>query len=234
MMGVLIGMKADRQCRVPFSREAAVRTAALQGEQLLIVEDEPLIAMDLQATFEREGARVVLAHTMPEALRYADSAALSAGVLDFRVGSNDADPVCEALARRDVPFIFFTGLSGALPEKWAATPIVPKPAAPETIIGALKFVLSPEAREIVVRSQRGDVDGMLARIDQAISEGEERIMLVRRCIARLASTGADTSAGERVVATMAKVLESMHAHRQLSATSRQNWFGEVPSKLPTT
>jgi hypothetical protein len=94
---------------------------------------------------------------------------------------------------------------------------VEKPAAPETIIGALKFVLSPEAREIVLRSQRCEFDGKLARIEQAISEGEERIMLVRRCIARLASTGADTSAGERVVATMVQVLENMHAHRHLSA-----------------
>ena len=194
-----------------------MQTATLRGERLLIVEDEPLIAIDLQATLEREGARVIRAHTMPEALRYADSAALSAGVLDFRVGSDNADPVCEALTRREVPFIFFTGLSGALPERWAATPIVPKPAAPETIIGALKFVLSPEAREIVLRSQRGDGDPNLARIEEAISAGEERIMLVRRCIARLASTGADTSVGERVVATMAKVLDNMRAHRQLSA-----------------
>ena len=194
-----------------------MQTATLRGERLLIVEDEPLIAIDLQATLEREGARVIRAHTMPEALRYADSAALSAGVLDFRVGSDNADPVCEALTRREVPFIFFTGLSGALPERWAATPIVPKPAAPETIIGALKFVLSPEAREIVLRSQRGDGDRNLARIEEAISAGEERIMLVRRCIARLASTGADTSVGECVVATMAKVLENMRAHRQLSA-----------------
>jgi len=194
-----------------------VQTATLRGERLLIVEDEPLIAIDLQATLEREGARVIRAHTMPEALRYAYSAALSAGVLDFRVGSDNADPVCEALAQREVPFIFFTGLSGALPERWAATPIVPKPAAPETIIGALKFVLSPEAREIVLRSQSGDGERNLARIEEAISAGEERIMLVRRCIARLASTGADTSVGERVVATMAKVLENMRAHRQLSA-----------------
>jgi len=208
-----------------------VQTATLQGERVLIVEDEPLIALDLQATFEREGARVVRAHTMPEALRYACYAALSAGVLDFRVGSNNADPVCEALTRREVPFIFFTGLSGALPERWVATPIVPKPAAPETIIGALKFALSPEAREIIVRSQRGDDNQKLAQIEQAISEGEERIVRVRRCIARLASIGADTSAGERVVATMAKVLENMRAHRELSAqltkaglqTVRRGW-----------
>jgi len=195
-----------------------LQTATLQGERLLILEDEPLIAMDLQATFEREGARVVLARTMRQALRYADAAALSAGVLDFRVGSNHADPVCEALTRRDVPFIFFTGLSGALPKKWAATPIVAKPATAQTIIGALKFVLSPETRDIIVRSQRGDDESRkFAQLERAISEGEERIARVRRCIARLASAGADTSAGERVVATMTAVLENMRAHRELSA-----------------
>ena len=73
--------------------------------------------MDLQTAFERAGARIVLARTMPEAPRHADNAALSAGVLDFRDGEQDAEPVYEALIRREVPFIFFTGLSGALPER---------------------------------------------------------------------------------------------------------------------
>jgi hypothetical protein len=138
--------------------------------------------------------------------------------LDFRVGLEDAEPVCAALIRREVPFIFFTGLSGALPERWAATPVVPKPATAQSIIGALKFVLSPETRDIIVRLQCGGGDHRtFARLEQAISEGEERIMRVRRCIARLASAGADTSAGERVVATMTAVLENLRAHRQMSA-----------------
>jgi len=111
--------------------------------------------------------------------------------------------VCDALTRRDAPSIFFLGLSGALPQRWAATPIVLKPAAPKTIIGALRFVLSPEAREILVRSQRGgDDSAKFARLERAISEGDERFMRVRRCIALLASAGADTSAGERAMVTM--------------------------------
>jgi hypothetical protein len=81
-------------------------------------------------------------------------------------------------------------------------------------------VQSPEAREIVVRSQRGAHDQKLAQIEQSISEGEERIVRVRRRIARLASTGADTSAGERVVATMAKVLVNMRVHRYLGHLRR--------------
>jgi len=84
----------------------------LRGERFLVVDDEPLIAIDVQATLERAGARVVVARTIREALRYADYPGLSAGVLDFRVGDDDAEPVCEALNRRAVPFIFFTGLSG--------------------------------------------------------------------------------------------------------------------------
>src|SRR5262249_12647523 len=134
-----------------------------------------LIAPDLKATFEREGARVLLSRTVRDALNYADHSTISAGVLDFHVGEEDAEPVCEALTRREVPFIFFTGLCAALPERWAATPIVPKPAIAETIIGAIKFVVSPEMRDIIVRSQRSDSRNF-GQLDQAIFQGEERIM----------------------------------------------------------
>jgi|SRR5262245_7370185 len=193
-----------------------MQAPTLQGESLLIVEDEPLIALDLRTALEREGARVLIARTIPEALQYADYPALSAGVLDFHVGSANAEPVCEALTRRDVPFIFFTGLAGRLSQRWSATPVVPKPAAPKTIIGALKFVLSAETRDIIVTCQRGD-NARLARIDQAISEGEERIGRLRCNIAQLARSGADTSVAERVVATMTELLENMRSHRQMSA-----------------
>jgi DNA-binding response OmpR family regulator len=150
-----------------------VQAPTLEGQRLLVVEDEPLIAIDLRVMLEREGARVVLAHSIPEALEYATYPALSAGVLDFHFGSENAEPICEALTRRQVPFIFFTGLAERRSERWLATPVVPKPAAPETIIGALKFVLSPEMRDIIVKAQRGD-NARLARIEQEISESEER------------------------------------------------------------
>jgi len=193
-----------------------VQAPTLQGERLLIVEDEPLIAVDLQLTLEREGARVILARTIPQALRYADYPALSAGVIDFYVGSENAEPVCEALMRREVPFIFFTGVTGPLSERWSATPVLPKPTAPKAIIGALKFVLSPDVRDIIVKRQRDDT-AKLVRIDQAISEGEERIERMRCSISQLASFGADTSVAETVVATMTDLVENMRAHRQMSA-----------------
>jgi response regulator RpfG family c-di-GMP phosphodiesterase len=198
-----------------------MQPVTLQGEQVLVVEDEPLIALNMRATLEREGASVIVAHTMPEALRYAEHPALSAGVLDFRVGAENAEPICEALNRRAVPFIFFTGLAGRLSSRWATTPVVSKPAAPEQILGALRFVLSPETPEIIVSSQRNDHRDKLARIDQIISESEERLLRMRRCITQLANSGADTSAAQAVLATTTDLVEELRAHKGMSA--RFSW-----------
>jgi DNA-binding response OmpR family regulator len=206
----------------PSSAEGnSMQPATLQGEQVLVVEDEPLIALNMRATLEREGASVIVAHTMPEALRYAEYPALSVGVLDFRVGAENAEPICEVLNRRAVPFIFFTGLAAQLSSRWATTPIVSKPAAPEQILGALRFVLSPETREIIVSSQRNDDRDRLARIDRIISEGEERLVRMRRCISQLANSGADTSAAQAVLATTAELVEKLRAHKKMSA--RFSW-----------
>jgi hypothetical protein len=57
----------------------------------------------------------------------------------------------------------------------------------------------------------------ISRIDQVIAEGEERVARMRRGIAWLAKSDADTSAAEQVVATTLELIEGMRAHRQMSA-----------------
>jgi response regulator RpfG family c-di-GMP phosphodiesterase len=195
-----------------------VQAATLKGERFLVVDDEPLIAMDVQATLEDEGATVLVASTIPEALRYADYPALSGGVLDVRVGDDHAEPICEALNRRAVPFIFFTGVSAPLSQRWRMTPLVSKPAKPEIIVGALRFVLSPDAREIIVASQTRTEDiQRISRIDHVIAQAEERIARMRRGIEWLAASGADTSAAKQVVATTVELIEGIRKHREISA-----------------
>jgi hypothetical protein len=90
-------------------------------------------------------------------------------VLDFRLGEHDAEPICETLNRREVPFNFFYWFGRVAVATLWATPVVPKPANPAEIIGALKFVLCPDTRNIIVRSQRGEEDhNGLARIDHVL------------------------------------------------------------------
>jgi hypothetical protein len=155
---------------------------------------------------------------MREALRFADYPALSAGVVDVCVGEDDAEPICVALSRREVPFIFFTGLPGHLSKRWATTPVVQKPAARERLLGALQFVLSPETREIIVQSQRGSADiERLSRIEEVIAESDARILRMRRGIAHLTGIGVDTSAADAVLKTMTELLGNLKAHRDMSA-----------------
>src|SRR5262245_51496422 len=122
------------------------------------------------------------------------------------------------------PVHFLHRLKRALSQRWRTTPLVPKPATPAKIVGAVKFVLSSETRDIIVGSQRRDNDTeKLARIDQVVGEGEERIARMRRSIAQLERSGADTSAAQQVLATTIEVVEGMRAHREMSAHLHRRW-----------
>jgi hypothetical protein len=153
---------------LPSARGGFVPT--LQVERLLTSRTIPLIAVDLQSTLEREGARVSLARTISEALRYADYPALSAGVLDFHVGSENAEPGGEALTQREVPFIVFTGMRASIGALVGDAGLAKAHHTQDNHRRA--HVLSPNVGDIIVKQQCDD-NAWLARIDQAISEGEE-------------------------------------------------------------
>ena len=55
----------------------------LAGRSILIVEDEPLIALDIVAAFAKVGALAFNARTLTEALQMVEQVGLSAAVLDF-------------------------------------------------------------------------------------------------------------------------------------------------------
>ena len=56
----------------------------LTGRSILVVEDEPLIALEMTALFEFAGAKVLQARTVAEATDRVNG--LSAVVLDYRLG----------------------------------------------------------------------------------------------------------------------------------------------------
>jgi hypothetical protein len=66
---------------LPCLRTKAVHST-LAHERLLLAEDEPIIAMDLQQLLEKEGATVFPASSVPQALRLTETSALSAAVID--------------------------------------------------------------------------------------------------------------------------------------------------------
>jgi DNA-binding response OmpR family regulator len=115
--------------------------AQLVGRLVLVVEDEPLVALDVADCLKAAGAQVIIARTLADALRESASADLSAAVLDHGLHDGDTSEVCETLKERDIPFVVYSGyskLEGACSEG----ELVPKPASPQLLVSTLVGVLA--------------------------------------------------------------------------------------------
>ena len=85
-----------------------------QPQHILIVEDEPLIAMMLEDFLEVLDHRVVgTADSVAGALEQIEGdqgSRIDAAILDVNLRAGEkSTPVAEALAARDIPFVFATG-----------------------------------------------------------------------------------------------------------------------------
>jgi DNA-binding NtrC family response regulator len=88
---------------------APANHAVLNDARILIADDEFVIASDLEFVLQNVGARVQIAGTLADALTLATNEELDAALLDARLGSESSLQVAEALAARQIPFLFFSG-----------------------------------------------------------------------------------------------------------------------------
>jgi CheY-like chemotaxis protein len=115
------------------------------GHSILIVEDEPLIAMMLEDFLDSLGHKVVgTAETVDEALARADEGGFDVAIVDVHLkGGQTVWPVADRLAERGVPFILATG--GHIeppPERHAGAPVLSKPYTIDAIEPVLKQALN--------------------------------------------------------------------------------------------
>jgi len=113
-----------------FGPEARVESRwTLAGRSILVVEDDPLVRLDITGRLEAEGATVYGASQLGKALGLADQPNLSAGVLDFDLGNTNSSSVCWKLVSRHTPFVFYTGRNYTAFRQWPTIPVVLKPAS---------------------------------------------------------------------------------------------------------
>lgn len=114
----------------------------LAGRSILIVEDEPLIALEVHAAFNAAGASIVSAAHKKEALRMISLPGLSAAVVDINLGGHDCSDVCKRLSDSGIPFVFYTGDARAdILRKWPDAPILTKLADKKRIVEVVAGVL---------------------------------------------------------------------------------------------
>lgn len=111
---------------------------------MLIIEDEFLIAADVQRIVEDAGAAAVLlaSSTAAARARLAEEQAIDIGILDLKLGSEDGLPLAQDLRDRGIPFVVATGLDRAIDLPGVA--VVQKPYNDREVVEALVQALDTD------------------------------------------------------------------------------------------
>lgn len=136
------GLLGERRTRVADS------DGFLAGKRCLVLDDEFLIALDIQHVLETAGATdVVCIADAAEALKALSRAPqFDLAVLDVKLGGSagSSATVAAVLARQNVPFVFLTGMRAAevQAQKFPAAPVVEKPYQASALLAAVRKVLA--------------------------------------------------------------------------------------------
>ncbi|MFP7570293.1 response regulator [Marivita sp. S2033] len=78
---------------------------------ILILEDEAIIAMDIEMTLEEAGhGKIAVCSTVEEAIAQIEKSAPKLALLDYNLGhGTNSVPVAKRLSERSVPFIILSG-----------------------------------------------------------------------------------------------------------------------------
>ena len=118
-----------------------------RGLLVLVVEDEALIALDLEARLGRHGWRVLgPAATVDQALRLLrDGETPDVALLDVNLGGEPVTPVAEALRARGVPFVLASAyhVPAQAAAALAGAPNIGKPTGERRLLAALARAVAP-------------------------------------------------------------------------------------------
>src|SRR5262245_46540303 len=116
----------------------------LAGRSILVVEDNPIIAMEVVQSLQDAGASVSKARTLSDALHKVECPTLSAAVLDLALNDGDASQICERLDQLSIPFVIYSGydfVKGPCSEGEH----VRRPVPPSVLVDAVVDLLSKPA-----------------------------------------------------------------------------------------
>jgi DNA-binding response OmpR family regulator len=115
----------------------------LEGQRVLVVEDQYLVADEMRRAIQNLGGMVV--GPAPRAqigLNLLEGEGVDLAVLDINLGREDVYPVARELHRRKVPFLFATGCEPwVIAEDFAAVPRIEKPVTAKVLSEVLRRLM---------------------------------------------------------------------------------------------
>ena len=117
---------------------------SLQGLRILLVEDDPLICLDLEASLVDFGAIVTAVGDALAGLKAMSASAFDFAVLDFEVGAETSEPIALAAKARNVPFLYLSGYSehDERFSRWPGIQVLVKPLSVDEVARGIEAALS--------------------------------------------------------------------------------------------
>lgn len=140
----MIGDLVAAQGALPTAVVVKSLLPSLLGKRILLIEDEPLVALDIESDLTAAGFEVVgPAATLKSAKQLISEASFDAVLLDANLAGHPVDELAAALTQKSVPFAFATGYGReALPLAFRGAPLLLKPFNREQLLSVVEGLLS--------------------------------------------------------------------------------------------
>jgi PAS domain S-box-containing protein len=128
-----------------------------KAKSILIIEDEPLLCMDIESSLIDAGYAVAgAAGTLEKARRYVNDGNFDAALVDANLAGHPVDDLVAALTRRNVPFAFVSGYGrDALPRGFQEAVLLSKPFSSEQLIEKVELLFERPDGVTRLRQKRG-------------------------------------------------------------------------------
>jgi DNA-binding NarL/FixJ family response regulator len=136
---------------------------SLKGKRIIIVEDEPLLAMELESLLMARGCEIAgTAGTLEKAKALIERADCDVALLDLNLAGHSVVEVAAKLTQRNVTFAFVSGYGrDALPEGFKDVLILRKPVNNADLIATIEQLTYKAPG--VIQLRRSDPSGRAPR-----------------------------------------------------------------------
>ena len=107
---------------------------------ILVVEDEPLIALDIEDALSASGASVTVARNLAEARSRLAAGPPDLVLLDVVLPDGRSFDLALELLALGLPFAFLTGYDHGIPDSLRAVRVVEKPFSTAALLAAVGFL----------------------------------------------------------------------------------------------
>jgi PAS domain S-box-containing protein len=125
--------------------EPASRWQHIRGKRVLVVDDEPLIIMDVTEILTEAGCEIAgPAETVEKAMSVINSTEFDAAILDVNLQGQRIDDLALEFTRRNIPFAFLSGYGrDGLPPGFGKALLISKPFNSVQILDAVARLTEP-------------------------------------------------------------------------------------------